>query len=142
MSLHNKVTLKTAQNANAPTSQIYKGFSTVNTKTQNFKLYDFELIKQDILNTFYIRQGERLMNPEYGTVIWDLLFEPMTPDVQNSILQNVNAIFNSDPRVQASDILVTPYETGIQIQCRLRYLVYNIQENLQLKFDQANGLVR
>jgi len=142
MSLHNKVTLKTAQNASAPASQVYKGFSTVNTKTQNFKLYDFELIKQDILNTFYIRQGERLMNPEYGTVIWDLLFEPMTPDVQNSILQNVNAIFNSDPRVQASDILVTPYETGIQIQCKLRYLVYNIQEKLQLKFDQANGLIR
>jgi len=140
MSIHNRVTLKTAQSSNAPTSQVYKGFSTVNTNTQNFKLYDFELIKQDLLNTFYIRQGERLMNPEYGTVIWDLLFEPMTPDVQNSIIQNVNAIFNSDPRIQASNILVTPYESGIQIQCTLKYLLYNIQENLQMKFDQANGL--
>lgn len=140
MSIHNRITLKTAQNGNVPTTQVYKGFSTVNTNTQNFKLYDFELIKQDLLNTFYIRQGERLMNPEYGTVIWDLLFEPMTPDVQNSIIQNVNAIFNSDPRIQASNVLVTPYETGIQIQCTLKYLVYNIQENLQMKFDQANGL--
>jgi phage baseplate assembly protein W len=140
MSIHNRITLTTAKNGNTPTTQVYKGFSTVNTNTNNFKLYDFELIKQDLLNTFYIRQGERLMNPEYGTVIWDLLFEPMTPDVQNSIIQNVNAIFNSDPRIQASNILVTPYETGIQIQCTLKYLVYNIQENLQMQFDQANGL--
>jgi phage baseplate assembly protein W len=140
MSIHNRITLTTAKNGNTPKTQVYKGFSTVNTNTKNFKLYDFELIKQDLLNTFYIRQGERLMNPEYGTVIWDLLFEPMTPDVQNSIIQNVNAIFNSDPRIQASNILVTPYETGIQIQCTLKYLVYNIQENLQMQFDQANGL--
>jgi len=141
-SIHNKVTIKTAAPVKAISTQVYKGFSTVNTSTQNFKLYDFELIKQDLLNAFYIRQGERLMNPEYGTVIWDLLFEPMTADVQNSIVQNVSAIFNSDPRIQASNILVTPYQTGIQIQCTLKYLVYNIQENLQMKFDQANGLVR
>jgi phage baseplate assembly protein W len=81
------------------------------------------------------------MNPNYGTVIWDLLFEPMTPEVQDLITKNVNQIFNSDPRVRASDILITPYETGLQIQCILRYLPYNIQQNLQIKFDQANGLL-
>ena len=58
----------------------YKGFSTLNSGAEHYSLYDFELIKQDLLNHFYIRQGERLMNPEFGTVIWDLLFEPMTPD--------------------------------------------------------------
>jgi len=120
---------------------MYRGFSTINSDTQNFRLYDFELIKQDILNHFYTRQGERLMNPNFGTIIWDLLFEPLTPDVQDLILQNVNQILNHDPRVHASNILITPYETGLQIQCVLRYIPYNIQQNLQLKFDQANGLL-
>ena len=37
----------------------YKGFSS-NEFKRNFKLYDFELVKQDILNHFYIRKGEKL----------------------------------------------------------------------------------
>jgi phage baseplate assembly protein W len=130
-------------NSNVQTSdatQTYRGFSTVSTGTQNFTLYDFELIKQDLLNHFYIRKGERLMQPNFGTIIWDMLFEPLTPQVQDLIMQNVNEIFNSDPRIQASNILITPYDTGIQIQCDLKYFLYNLQESLQLKFDQANGL--
>ncbi len=120
--------------------QRYRGFSTVSRKSKNFALYDFELIKQDILNHFYVRQGERLMQPAFGTIIWDLIFEPLTDEIQNLILQNVNQIFNSDPRVQAGNILITPYETGLEIKCTLQYVLYNIQESMQLKFDQANGL--
>ena len=73
-------------NSNVQTSnatQTYRGFSTVSTGTQNFTLYDFELIKQDLLNHFYIRKGERLMQPNFGTIIWDMLFEPLTPQVQD-----------------------------------------------------------
>jgi phage baseplate assembly protein W len=131
-----------AQNNNIPDFKVqrYRGFSTVSRKSKNFALYDFELIKQDILNHFYTRQGERLMQPAFGTIIWDLIFEPLTDEIQNLILQNVNEIFNSDPRVQAGNILITPYETGLEIQCTLQYVLYNIQESMQLKFDQANGL--
>ena len=142
MTIYTKI--KTTANVNYTQDTIvqrYRGFSTVSKKTQNFALYDFELIKQDLLNHFYIRQGERLMQPEFGTVIWDLLFEPLTPEVQNVILQNVNEIFNSDPRIQASNIVITPYDNGIQIQCQLKYFLYNLQESLQLSFDQTNGLL-
>jgi phage baseplate assembly protein W len=124
----------------APLTRRYKGFSTVSRATENFALFDFELIKQDLLNHFYIRQGERLMNPAFGTIIWDVIFEPLTPEIQHIILQNVNEIFNSDPRVQAKNVIITPYDTGLEIQCTLTYLLYNIQQQLQLKFDQANGL--
>ena len=141
MTIHNKLTIKTAQSSNPPIPQKYRGFSTINSASQNFALYDFELIKQDILNHFYVRQGERLMQPGFGSIIWTVLFEPLTPEIQDLILQNVNEIMNYDPRVQASNILITPYDQGIQIECKLTYLPYNIQQNLQLKFDQQNGLL-
>jgi phage baseplate assembly protein W len=141
MTIHNRLTITSAKTSNPPTPQMYRGFSTVNAASQNFALYDFELIKQDILNHFYVRQGERLMQPAFGSIIWTLLFEPLTPEIQNLILQNVNEILNYDPRVQASNILITPYDQGIQIECKLTYLPYNIQQNLQLKFDQQNGLL-
>jgi phage baseplate assembly protein W len=141
MTIQNKLTLKTAKAPSTPVPQKYRGFSTVNKTSKDFKLYDFELIKQDILNHFYVRQGERLMQPAFGSIIWTLLFEPLTSEIQDLILQNVNEILNYDPRVQASNILITPYDQGIQIECKLTYLPYNIQQNLQLKFDQQNGLL-
>jgi len=126
----------------APITRRYRGFSTISRSTENFSLFDFELIKQDLLNHFYVRQGERLMNPAFGTIIWDVIFEPLTNEIQNLILQNVNEIFSSDPRVRAKSIVITPYDTGLQIQCTLEYLLYNIQESMKLTFDQNNGLTR
>ena len=77
--LYDKITLPSATNNNKEVSpKMSKGFSTVSLDTENFSLYDLDLIKQDLINHFYVRQGERLMNPTFGTIIWDLLFEPLT----------------------------------------------------------------
>lgn len=139
--LYNKIVLKPNQRKDLITPKTYKGFSTVSQDTENFALYDFQLIQQDLLNHFHIRQGERLMNPTFGTVIWDLLFEPLTEQLKDIIVENVNTIINYDPRISASQVTVTQYESGIQLECVLTYLPYNISQSMQLRFDQANGLL-
>ena len=116
----------------------YKGFTT---KLPSNKLYDMSLAKQDLLNHFYVRKGERLMNPDFGTIIWDLLFEPLTEELKTAITLNVEAIINHDPRVRAENVIVTTYDSGLQIECTLTYMPYNISESLQFRFDQANGLI-
>lgn len=139
--LYDKIVLpgnKTKQNI--PGTKTYKGFSTVSPDSASFALYDLALIKQDILNHFHIRQGERLSDPTFGTVIWDLLFEPLTEDLKAIIAKNVEDIINYDPRVKADQVIITQYESGIQIECKLTYLPYYITESMQLRFDQANGL--
>ena len=55
----------------------FKGFSSRADK-QNFKIYDFECAKQDLINRLSVRKGERVENPEFGTIIYDALFEPLT----------------------------------------------------------------
>ena len=140
--LFNKVVLKgPAGRANVPGSKTYKGFSSVSGDSKSYSLYDLALIKQDIINHFHIRQGERLENPTFGTIIWDVLFEPLTEDLKQLIVKNVEQIINYDPRVNANSVIVTTYESGLQIECTLTYLPYNIQESLQFKFYQANGLI-
>jgi phage baseplate assembly protein W len=140
--LYNKIVLTPAvKNTDVPGTKTYKGFSTVSTATENFSLYDLELIKQDILNHFHVRQGERLMNPNFGTIIWDVLFEPLTEELKSVITKNVTDIINYDPRVKADQVIVTSYESGIQIECILTYMPYNISQAMQLTFDQANGLL-
>jgi phage baseplate assembly protein W len=140
--LYNKVVLNgPSGRANVPGSKTYKGFSTVSNDSKSYALYDLALIKQDIINHFHVRQGERLEQPEFGTIIWDVIFEPLTEDMKQLIVKNVEEIINYDPRVVAEQVLVTAYETGLQIECRLTYMPYNIQEALSFKFDQANGLI-
>jgi len=139
--LYNKIVLRPNNRADTIAPKMYKGFSTVSENTENFALYDFQLIQQDLLNHFYTRQGERLMNPTFGTVIWDLLFEPLTEEIKNLITENVNEIINYDPRITATQVTVTQYESGIQIECLLTYLPYNISQSMQLRFDQNNGLL-
>lgn len=121
-------------------SKAYRGLSTVDPDNKQSTLYDLALIKQDLLNHFHIRQGEKLENPEFGTIIWDALFEPFTEDLKSAIAENVTTIVNYDPRVQVNSVAVDTYESGIQIQLDLTYLPYNISEKMKLDFDQSAGL--
>jgi len=123
------------------TGRAYRGFSTVANTNEGYSLYDFALIKQDLINHFHIRQGEKLSNPDFGCIIWDLLFEPFTPAVQEAIIQNVTAIINYDPRLTAKQVVVDTYEHGISISCELTYLPYDISESVNFTFDQRNGLI-
>jgi phage baseplate assembly protein W len=108
----------------------YKGFSTQAGST-NFRLTDFDLIKQDILNHFNIRKGEKLMKPNFGTIIWNVLHEPFTEDLKSVITQDVLAIANYDPRVSFDNIIITEFDQGIQIELQLRYVLTN-QTNVML----------
>ena len=48
---------------------IFKGFSTVDKIRAPYSLFDQELIKRDLLNEFHTRKGERLMKPNFGSII-------------------------------------------------------------------------
>lgn len=125
----------------APLSKAYRGISTVNNVQGSFSLYDLALIKQDIINHFHIRQGERLERPTFGTIIWDMLFEPLTEEVKVLIVQDVTQIINYDPRVRAQNVVVSEYESGLQIECDITYLTYSISEKLRFKFDKDNSIL-
>lgn len=139
--LYDRIAVKPTQGPKpVVTSKAYRGLSTVNPENNSSTLYDLALIKQDLLNHFHIRQGEKLHNPKFGTIIWDAIFEPFTDDLKEAIASNVTTICNYDPRVQAENIRVTSYESGIQIEMELTYLPYNISEKLRLDFDEKAGL--
>lgn len=140
--LYKNLKLTSPRSANNPiVDKSYRGISTVNPTTKSWKIRDIELIKQDIVNHFHIRLGEKLENPTFGTIVWDVLFEPLTDALKEAIVKNVNTIINHDPRVQANDIVVDSYENGIQIYAELTYLEYNITEQLRFTFDKDNGLI-
>jgi len=138
--LYKRVTVNsTAQTAS--TGRKYRGFSTV-ADAKSFSIYDFELIKQDLINHFHIRQTEKLSDPTFGTIIWDILYEPFTIEVQEAIIEDVTNIINYDPRIKAEDIVIDTYEQGIQIECTITYLPFNISETLRMRFDEDAGFLK
>ena len=118
----------------------YKGFSS-SEANKNFKLYDINLVKQDLINHFYIRKGEKLENPDFGTVIWDMLFEPFTPDVKEIIAKDVEAIVNYDPRIVVQEVQIDSTDQGMRIQVELIYRPFNITEKMTLNFDKNNKVI-
>jgi phage baseplate assembly protein W len=141
--LYKQITVPSArkQKSDIPGSRTYRGISTVNAGNSTKVLYDLALIKQDIINHFHIRQGEKLSDPEFGTIIWDALFEPFTDDMKKAIIENVSNIVNYDRRVKVNNIIVDQYESGLQVEVNLTYLPYNISEQMRLTFDQNNGFL-
>ena len=118
----------------------YKGFSTID-QTKKFRLTDLELIKRDLLNHFAIRKGEKLMNAEFGSIIWNLMFEPLTPDVKALIVSDIQRIISYDPRLRVDNVLVDQLDMGLQVQIELTVLPDNYSDVLSLQFNRELNTV-
>jgi phage baseplate assembly protein W len=128
------------KNKNSNLTQVFKGFSS-RADQNNFRLYDFELIKQDLINRLSVRKGERVENPEFGTIIYDVIFEPLTEALKQAIADDIAKNLNADPRLSTQDIIVSESEHGISVQATITYVPYNITEKLTFSFDE-NSLLR
>jgi phage baseplate assembly protein W len=125
-------------NANSGTFR-YRGFSSKEFK-RNYKLFDAELIKQDLINHFYIRKGEKLENPKFGTIIWDTLFENFTPEIKEAIAKDVEEIINFDKRVKVNSVSIDSTQQGIRIEAEIVILPFDLVDTLRLDFDRDNTI--
>lgn len=110
------------------------GFNTVN-QVKKFTLTDFELIQRDLLNAFNIRQGELPGRPQYGTVMWDFLFENQIEELQNNIETEVQRVCGGDPRIQVISVQVYPQDNGFLLQLEVATVPGTNAEILSVFFD-------
>lgn len=82
--------------------------------------------------------GERVMRPAFGCEIWDLLFEPVTPNLMGQIVDAVQrALGRWEPRIQVEQ--VTPVPDGddhavVHIHISYTVRVTNDSRNLVFPF--------
>jgi phage baseplate assembly protein W len=111
------------------------GFNTQD-QFKKFTLLDAELVKRDLLNGLNIRQGQLPGRPQYGTALWDNLFENQTNETTQSIEREIQRVAGYDPRVQISNVEVFPQENGILIQVELAIVPSTDAQRLSIFFDQ------
>ena len=121
------------------TSQFYKGFSTVDESQRTSKLYDFDVIKQDLMNHFNTRKGERLMKPEFGSIIWNILYDPFTEEIRRSVEADIKTIIEADPRINSPIIKISEAEYGLLLEVTLTYSGTSQSETMRLACDKDAG---
>jgi phage baseplate assembly protein W len=117
---------------------VYRGFSTLVNK-KRYSLTDYALAKQDLMNYFNIRKGSKLMQPNFGTIIWDQLFEPLNETTQDIITTDIKRIVSYDPRLSVSSIHVTQQTNGLQVQISLSYIPSNQADTILLNFNKNSS---
>lgn len=113
----------------------YRGFSTVGKRFGNFTYENKELAKRDLLNHFYTRKGERLANPEFGSILPSLVFEPLEDHTVHEVEDDVRNIVEYDPRWGLVDIRVEIGEHSIVCFVDLIYIETGTAEQLYLKYS-------
>src|SRR4051812_12318382 len=80
--------------------------------------------------------GERLMRPQFGCRIWDLLFEPVNANTLGLMAEAVrDAVSQWEPRVGIADLVVDPDERdSSRVLIRLTYLVKATNDRRNLVF--------
>lgn len=113
---------------------IFKGYSTVDVRFGNVVLEDIALAKRDLLNHFYTRKGERLGQPEFGSILPDLVFEPLDDLVIDLVEDDVRDIIDNDPRWILNNLDVQVGTHTITCVVNLTYKDTATVDELYLKF--------
>jgi phage baseplate assembly protein W len=107
-----------------------------------FKLTDNELVIQDFVNALNIKKGTKVGQPNYGTSLWDMLFEPNVASIRDEILLEVRRIAGLDNRIILNTINVYSYRNGVLLEVEMAVRPLNealiVKINLNRETNTAN----
>jgi phage baseplate assembly protein W len=103
----------------------------VSTKDVN-TLKDIQAVKRSVRNLVLLNNYEKPFQPEVGSNISDMLFQPADFVTAIVIRQNIiDVIENFEPRVDLNKVTVIENSSGHGYQARIEFTVLNIEENNQ-----------
>lgn len=121
----------------------FTGYSSLGTDKANTTLTDIDLIKRDLTNHFSIKRGEKLENPNFGTIIPYLLFEQYTDQLVAAIEDDVERIIKFDPRCRLDVISVQQTQNGhgVKVSCEVTYIPFSMSDVISWEFT-TDGYIR
>ena len=114
----------------------FRGFNTIDKIRAPYTLEGQDLVKRDLLNTFYTKKGERVMRPEYGSIIWDILMNPDDTATERDIRDDVIRIIDADPRVDHLYTTIIHMDHTIRIEINLKFVLLNNSDILYLEYNR------
>jgi phage baseplate assembly protein W len=76
------------------------------------------------------------MRPNFGTIIWDLLMDPATGQVEKLVKEDIQKILTRDPRVEEKQVKVLVLDNAISAEVVIDVVPFNSVETLYLNYTQ------
>jgi len=84
-------------------------------------------IKQSIKNLVLTNPGEKHFQPNVGSRVFNLLFEPLDAFTADAVKDEViNTINQYEPRVELTDVAVVPIEEGNKLSITIEYRIVGL----------------
>ena len=114
------------------------GYTTLGQEVNSKELSGLELAKQDLLNHFNIRKGEKWTNPEFGSNLPYYVFQPLDQATIDLIEDDVTNVVTYDPRFElvTRTVRVVEDEHSVTVRVKLNYLPTTTVTDLEIKFDR------
>jgi phage baseplate assembly protein W len=94
-----------------------------------YKKFDVNAVKQSLKNLLLTQKGEKPFNPDYGSGVYDLLFEPMDYLVSSVMQKEIEtSIENYESRVELIDVECTPNFDLDTYEIRIEFYVVGVRE--------------
>jgi phage baseplate assembly protein W len=113
----------------------FVGFNTVGQPNPPYSLTNVDLVKRDINNQFATPMGSRVMLPNFGTRIYEYLFDPFDEYTKNTIIEDAVRVIQSDPRVSLVNIDVFQEDQALNIVMTLLFKPESITDNMFVTFS-------
>lgn len=112
------------------------GFNTIENAKAPFRVEGAQCVLRDLQNELYTQKGERPMRPNFGCIIWDLLMDPATGQVEKLAKEDIQRILKRDPRVAEKQVKVLVLDNSISAEVIIDVIPFNSVETLYLTYTQ------
>jgi len=113
----------------------FVGFNTINQPNPPYSLTNLDLVKRDILNHFATPMGSRVMLPNFGTRIYEMLFDPFDEITKNIIIEDAVRVVSEDPRVELQQIDVYEEDQALNVIMILLFVPESVTDSLFVSFS-------
>lgn len=95
-------------------------------------IVDYESIKNGIKNIFEWKPGERILNPEFGNQLYEIIDEPINDGTKSAITSKITNMLNRwEPRIIIDSIEITQNEDNNEYFIKLKYSIPTIGGEIQ-----------
>ena len=114
-------------------------FSKSSVFNQTFTTAD--QVKSNLINYFLTNKGERILNPNYGGDLRNLLFEQITEETLSVLQKRIeNDLENKFPIIEVKSLIINPQPNFNIINIILTYNALNLEnEVIEINIENSTG---
>lgn len=113
----------------------FVGFNTVGQPNPPYNLNNIELVKRDLHNAFATPRGARVMLPNFGTRIYEFLFDPFDEYTKGAIIADAVEVVQNEPRVELVSVDVFQEDQALTVAMILLFKPESVTDNLYVSFS-------